>query len=1061
MFTPTSNPYRFKYLLTGLSGPGIEQVYLLEVPPKEKILFSREQKWTRPEPSDFLSKAIKEYARNVQIDPNYIHPLQLQINQWADQEWVRSEEGVWFWNNGVETYITPFYYWYLTAWLTYFGYPDYRETDKEITYLLLFCEEDPECYGLLLNTIRRYGKSSLMGAWCVYRTTRNYNHYTGMQGETDKKIEKFYRQMVKNPFKKLPFYYMPRYNTNSTLASDIRFEEPDERGKDVLIGDVNDDEELGSVIEYRASGAGEYDQAVLHTFLCEEPGKCHTAGTKVRMYDGSLKSVENVQIGEQLRGDDNEPRVVVNTGKGFGRIYKIIPNSKAEPWFVNEDHILSCRISSSTLFKGLKKGDVVNICVRDYMALSPNKKKHLMCYRSGVEYPHRQHHIDPYFLGLWLGDGTSRSIEITNVDKEIIGWLGEYCCKMGYNFTKKKQTNRTDTYHIGNGKFGIRKVFTQKNLLNNKHIPNDYLIDSRENRLKLLAGLIDTDGHKSGKNKSRYYEITQKREKLARQIQELAMSLGFYASCKMKRATMKRKDGSLYESQVYRVNIFGRLLHEIPCQVTRKKMPSEFSIHNVKDPSVYGFTVKYDRDDFYYGFNITGNRLYLLSDYTVTHNTIQCNISDRWKTVKPCLSRGKFIRGKCFMGTTVEFMDVTNKGGRAYKKLFYESDYNQKQENGRTKSGLYAAFLPGDCAYEGFFDEWGHPMREEAKQSLLIDRKSAKDNPKDLSDLIRKYPLYIKEIFYISTDRCEFNAAVLQDRKEEVEFASPPIVTRGDFFWIDNKRFGQVGFRHNPHTGWATVHTLITDPKDTNLVSRTLSSDRPMFGPKNDAKYVAGVDPIDHGVIVEGKGGDEEYVSTRRSRPVLMVKRKYDTSIDGAMGSMEDLKDRAKAKFPYKTNRYVAMMDVRPGDPNVFYERALMMMWYFGCSLHPESQKPGIINYFYEQGCGDFILSKYVPENGYKKNVNMDGTPASQITIQEYTGLLTTYIEYFGHTIPFVEVLDDLLVFNPKKTTEYDYAVAMGFTELGAKIAPKTYTLPVADIHDFMPGFDEYGNVVR
>lgn len=712
MFKETSNPYRFQYLVTGISGTGIEQVYLPDVPKDTEILYSIQQKWVRPEPEIHISKALKEYAKKVQVDKNYIHPLQSEINRWADQEWKRSEEGVWFWNNGTPTFLTPFYIWYLSSWLMYFGYAEYRETDKEITYLLQFCEEDPECYGLLLNTIRRYGKSSLMGAWAVYRTIKNFNHYTGMQGEKDEKIEKFYRQMIKNPFKKLPFYHLPTYNTNSTLASDIRFEEPSKRGKDVIIGDYEEDEELGSVIEYRPSGAGEYDQAVLHTFLCEEPGK-----------------------------------------------------------------------------------------------------------------------------------------------------------------------------------------------------------------------------------------------------------------------------------------------------------------------------------------------------------TLQCNINDRWKTVKPCLSRGKFIRGKAFMGTTVEFMDVSSKGGRAYKKLFYESDYNQKQANKRTKSGLYAAFLPGDCAYEGFFDEWGHPMRADAKKSLLIDRDSCKDNPKDHSDLIRKYPIYIKEIFHVNVDRCEFNAAVLQDRKSELEAMSESILVKGEFYWVDNKRFGTVRFRANQYTGWSWVHSLINDPKETSLVQRKLGRERPYFAPLNDSKFVSGVDPVDHGVVVEGKGGDEEYVSTRRSKPVLFVKRKYDSSIDGIL-SQDIALSNAKEKFQYKTNRYVAMMDVRPGDPNVFFERALMMMWYFGCSLHAESQKPGIMNYFIEHGCGDFILQKYVGAGG-KATAGTDGTPASGMTISEYTDALATYIEYFGHTIPFIELVEDLLVFNPKKTTEFDYSVAAGFTELADKIKPKTYSLPTIDIHDFMPGYDSYGNVVQ
>jgi len=713
MFNKTSTPYKFKYLQTGITGPGIEQVYLPKQPVDSKILFKKEQKWVRPHPPEYLRKAIKEYAKKVQEDPNFIHPMQVEINQWADQEWERSENGVWFWNNGVATFLTPFHYWYLTAWQTYFGFPDYRETDKELCYLLLYAEEDPDSYGILFNTIRRYGKSSLMGAWATYAPTRTYNLYVGMQGETDKKIKKFYRQMIRAPFKKLPFYYTPKYDTNSTLETDIRFESPAIRGKNVLIGDYDDTEDLESSIEFRASGAGEYDGAILHRYLMEEVGK-----------------------------------------------------------------------------------------------------------------------------------------------------------------------------------------------------------------------------------------------------------------------------------------------------------------------------------------------------------TLECNVNDRWNVVKPCLRKGRAIRGKCFAGTTVEFMDTASKGGKAYKKLFYESDFNNKQADGRTQSGLYACFLPGDCAYEGFFDDWGHPMRERAKQSILLERESKKNNPKDLSDLIRKYPLYIKEIFYVNIERCEFNATVLQDRKSELDSLIAPILSRGEWYWKDGKRFGESLWRDNLHTGWAWVHALIQDPKERGLVQSNVRTDRKTYSPLNDTKFIIGVDPIDHGQIVEGRGGDEEFVSTRRSRPVVLVKRRYDSSIDGE-ASQDILEAKARDKFQFKTNRYIAMMDVRPGDPMVFFERTLLMAWYFGCSIHVESQKPGVMNYFREHGCGDFVLSKYVGENENARASNTDGTPASQMTIQEYTSLIANYVEYFGHTIPFPDLIDDLLQFNPKKTTEYDYSVAMGFTELGGKIQPKTYVMPKADIYDFMPGYDRYGNVVR
>src|SRR5687767_4266395 len=128
MYKETKNEYRFKYLITGITGPGLEKVYIPEIPPEKEILFKKEQKFVRPEMSPDLKKWVKEmlYFRDKKDSkgnlshPNYAHPHQDQINKWEEQEWERCEKGIWFWNNGVPTYLTPFYYWYLSSWKTYF-----------------------------------------------------------------------------------------------------------------------------------------------------------------------------------------------------------------------------------------------------------------------------------------------------------------------------------------------------------------------------------------------------------------------------------------------------------------------------------------------------------------------------------------------------------------------------------------------------------------------------------------------------------------------------------------------------------------------------------------------------------------------------------------------------------------------------------------------------------------------------------------------------------------------------------------------------------------------------
>lgn len=1004
-------------------------------------------------------------------DPTYVSPYSYEIKLWEDQQWERSENGIWFWNNGVATYITGFYYWYLTEWQTYFGYPDYRETDKEITYFIKYCEDDPNSFGMLLNTIRRYGKSALMGAWIINRTSRHEKWFGGMQGENDKKIKKFWDLHVLKPFRKLFPNVLPTFDVSSKLTEDIKFQRKIDQGKaqlDIRIDDDDidndeaddtDDEGLESYLDHRASGEGEYDQAVLHSYLMEEPGKCLAINTLVRMFDGTVKKVQDVIVGDLLRGDDNEPRFVKRLGRGFGKIYKIIPNSKAEPWYVNEHHILSCKVSDDRRFPGYTKGDVINIEVRDYLKLNKDRQRHLMCYRVGVEYPEITHNIDSYFLGVWLGDGDSARANITNEDSEVIDWI-----LSKFDAVLHNPVNRTQRCSV---RQGLTKLLKNKNLLKNKHIPSEYLIDSRKNRLELLAGLIDTDGHrciKPDRPNQRYYEIIQKNKNLSEDIRELCLSLGYYASLRQKIATMKRKDGTIYRCPVYRISIFGRDLHEIPCKIPRKQMPKNITTYNSKDPSIYGFKVEYDRDDNYYGFNISGNRLYLLGDYTVTHNTLIANVSMRWETVKPCLKRGIFIRGKAFLGTTVEHMDVMDKGGKAYQKIFYQSDFNRRTELNQTESGLYAAFLPGDCALEGYFDEWGHPMREAARRHIILERQAKKKNPKDYSNLIRKYPLTIAEIFWVNTDRCEFNADILQTRKLELDSSTVPFWSKFDLAWENNKRFSKVIFRHNEQNGWFKASWMFSDVlKDGNKVQTISAGGINRYAPLNEFKFTSGVDPIDHGVVITDKigAGEDEYTSTRRSKPVLLVKRRYDTAIDGEL-TQEILEKRAEEKYQYQTGVYIGLMDTRPTDPNVFYERALMICWLFGMSINVESQKPGLINYFYLNNCGDFIKTKYTPE-GVKHNAasQQDGTPASSMMIQQYTGAIATHIEYFGHMMPFVDVTNDNLIFNPLKTKEHDHTVAMGWCELGEMINPKRVHRPIMELSDILPIFDEQGNVLN
>lgn len=338
-------------------------------------------------------------------------------------------------------------------------------------------------------------------------------------------------------------------------------------------------------------------------------GKCLVNGTLVRMFDGSTKPVENVCVGDLLMGDDSKPRRVLSLARGEEMCYDIIP-VKGEKWGCNESHILSLKYIGTTT-KKWTNGQVYDISLSEYFGLS-NKEKHcLKQYRVSVEY-HEQHVlIDPYFLGVWLGDGTAKTLSVSAPDKEIV----EYLNSIGTCYNEEKRLSKCPVWKfpVSENK-EIYHSFKSYDLFNNKHIPIEYKVNSEKIRLALLAGIIDTDGHYG----DGIYEVIAKSDSFANDIIELCQSLGFAAYKSIKNVQLSGWN----ESRPYnRIKISGNL-ERIPCKVERKKANVRQQVKNVLHT---GFSVKPRGKEQYYGFTIDGNRRFLLGDFTVTHNTVMFN----------------------------------------------------------------------------------------------------------------------------------------------------------------------------------------------------------------------------------------------------------------------------------------------------------------------------------------------------------------------------------------------------------------------------------------------------
>jgi len=384
------------------------------------------------------------------------------------------------------------------------------------------------------------------------------------------------------------------------------------RGNSVLVGVDTGFKELNKM----TTGFGKGDLVI----VAARPamGKCLGKGTKVVMFDGKLKNVEDVKVGDQLMGNDSTPRNVLSLARGREKMYWVRQN-KGIDYRVNESHILSLKRSRN---EGKHKhGDLLNISVKEYNKKSDKFHSNYKGYKVAVTFKKRALPIEPYFLGLWLGDGTASSVSIATQDKEVVNYLTEYAKKLKLQVTKgHNNPEKCPMYAITSGKRGIskfkdnslQKKLRELDVLNNKHIPHKYIQNTKKNRLALLAGLIDSDGYYD--DKFHVFEIVQKDKNLARQIKYLADSLGFRVSLKAKKARIKKLN---FECEVYRLRIVGHL-DKIPTKIARKQARPLLS---KREHLHTGIKVEYDKVDNYYGFTIDGNHLFLLEDMTVTHNT--------------------------------------------------------------------------------------------------------------------------------------------------------------------------------------------------------------------------------------------------------------------------------------------------------------------------------------------------------------------------------------------------------------------------------------------------------
>lgn len=147
--------------------------------------------------------------------------------------------------------------------------------------------------------------------------------------------------------------------------------------------------------------------------------------------------------------------------------------------------------------------------------------------------------IDPYVLGVWLGDGNSAEPVVTlGPRKKHV--LDEFAVR-GVTLKEYKHAPEKAPQY-GFSQDGYRAKLRELGVLNNKHIPRVYLHASIAQRLDLLRGLMDTDGFNGGTKTSTCVGIDLMNEQLALGVVELVRSLGVRCSVSKERTYLNGED---------------------------------------------------------------------------------------------------------------------------------------------------------------------------------------------------------------------------------------------------------------------------------------------------------------------------------------------------------------------------------------------------------------------------------------------------------------------------------------------------------------------------------------
>ena len=333
--------------------------------------------------------------------------------------------------------------------------------------------------------------------------------------------------------------------------------------------------------------------------------KAQSLDSKVLTPDG-WKKIGELRVDDYIYGSSGLTKIEGMTPVEEMDLYEV-QTRDGRKTLCNLDHLWETTCPSNTGNRRIIKTtrDILKNYKADRLDKRTGEKeieyRYFLHWAMPVEFKRKSLPIDPYTFGCWLGDGDSNGNGYTTADKEILGYFP-------YKTSKHKAKYR---YTIK----GIRPVLRKMGILFNKHIPQEYLFSSIKQRVRLLQGLIDTDGSivKGGRN----FVFSNANRRLIEDLTELIRGLGGTVTLGEQ---WTRYDKMSPYKKSYRLSC---RINFLPVRMTRKANKWKGSI---KTKSAIT-SIKFAQRGLGRCLHIAAkDGLYITDNYLLTHNSIICSV---------------------------------------------------------------------------------------------------------------------------------------------------------------------------------------------------------------------------------------------------------------------------------------------------------------------------------------------------------------------------------------------------------------------------------------------------